>query len=305
MAAHRSAGFILIYILTRPLAHLPLGFHRACGRRLGRFMGKILRYRRDVVMTNLARSFPEKKYDELKDICNRSYEHLATIFCEAIWFGGCRNPERLQKAGIVEIIDPGKMNEYHDSGRSVCVMTTHIGNWELYGGYRYYTPGCELKYGENDICVVYKEPSSSAWAEFMAWNRLVPLDDPEGFEGMLESMKVMRYAVSHRNEPKIYHFNTDQYPYSPRGVIEDIEFMGQKSRAMSGAASLAHSFGMAVLYLNMRIDENGNYKWIYTPICSNAAEMSAEDIVREYYKLLEKDLREQPWNYLWTHKRWK
>lgn len=305
MAGLNNPGSILIYILTRPLAALPLGFHRACGRMLGKLMGSILRYRRDVVMTNLARSFPEKKYDELKDICNRFYVHLATIFCEAIWFGGCRNPERLRKAGVVRMSNPEILNRYHAEGRSICVMASHNGNWEFYGGYMNYSPDVELNFTEKDVCVVFREQSSGAWGEFMGENRKAPLNDRNGYEGMVESMKVMRFAVSHRNDAIVYNFITDQYPYSPRGVIEDLEFMGQKSRAMSGAAALAHSFGMPVLYLNMKMREDGGYEWIYTPICDNAADMSAEDITREYFKLLEQDLREQPWNYLWTHKRWK
>ncbi len=27
--------------------------------------------------------------------------------------------------------------------------------------------------------------------------------------------------------------------------------------------------------------------------------------MRRYYKLLEADIEAQPWNYLWTHNRWK
>jgi len=41
------------------------------------------------------------------------------------------------------------------------------------------------------------------------------------------------------------------------------------------------------------------------PIAENASESTVSDIMTQYYKLLEEDLREQPWNYLWTHKRWK
>ena len=31
--------------------------------------------------------------------------------------------------------------------------------------------------------------------------------------------------------------------------------------------------------------------------------MSVQDIKQQYYTLLEKDVREQPGNYLWTHQR--
>ena len=41
----------------------------------------------------------------------------------------------------------------------------------------------------------------------------------------------------------------------------------------------------------------------YTPICEDASKMSVQDIMQQYYKLLEQDIREQPGNYLWTHQR--
>ena len=299
-----TAGGRLIHILTRPLAALPLGFHRACGRAFGRFLGRTVRYRRDVVIANLSRSFPEKKYDELSSICDRFYEHLATVFCEAIWFGG-QSAEKLKASGIVRMTNPEVLNGYASEGRSVCVMAAHNGNWELYGGYLCYSPDIPLKLREKDVVVVFKKQTSGAWDSFMGWNRRAPLDDREHFEGMVETRSVMRHAVTHRHEFKIYNFITDQYPYSPRGIVEDVSFMHQTARAMTGAAAVAHAAGMAVLYLNMAVTDEGNYTMTYTEICPDASQEAPETIVRRFYALLEKDLEKQPFNYLWTHKRWK
>ena len=33
--------------------------------------------------------------------------------------------------------------------------------------------------------------------------------------------------------------------------------------------------------------------------------MTPEEITRRYYDLLEKDIKETPHNWLWSHKRWK
>ena len=49
---------------------------------------KLTRYRRDVVMTNLSRSFPEKKYKEISALADRFYSNLADILVEAVFF--CR-----------------------------------------------------------------------------------------------------------------------------------------------------------------------------------------------------------------------
>ena len=55
----------------------------------------------------------------------------------------------------------------------------------------------------------------------------------------------------------------------------------------------------------MKCREDGGYTVSFSLIAEDASAMTAREMLDEYYRLLEKDLREQPWNYLWTHKRWK
>ena len=64
----RSIGAVLVEALLGLFARLPLKFHLGFGRFLSWLMRDVIHYRRDVVMTNLSRSFPEMKYGELKDL---------------------------------------------------------------------------------------------------------------------------------------------------------------------------------------------------------------------------------------------
>ena len=305
MADSGKIGASIIRLLTRPLAALPLSFHRRAGRVLGRLAGGLLRYRRDVVITNLARSFPQMGYDELQQVCRSFYEHFGTVFCEALWFGGCRGPRRLRKAGIVRMENQHLLNEMTERGQSICVLASHNGNWALIGGYMSYSPDLELNFSEKEVCVIFRQLSSPAWNRFFSFNRTAALDDPDHYEGMLESFNVLRYALQHKDEPKIYNFITDQYPYTDRGNTEDISFLGQKTCSMNGGAALAHKLGMGVLYMNMAQTPEGNYTMPYTKICDDAREMDTDEKMRQYNLLHDADIRRQPANYLWTHKRWK
>ena len=38
---------------------------------------------------------------------------------------------------------------------------------------------------------------------------------------------------------------------------------------------------------------------------SRPGHMTAQDVMKTYYQLLQEDIEAVPWNYLWTHKRWK
>ena len=301
-----NIGFGLLVALTRPFAILPLGFHRAVGRFLGWLLRVVFRYRVDVVMINLSRAFPEKKYDELKQISRRFYRHMATLFCESFWFGGYgRNPKRLRKSGIVEITNPEFLNAYQDRGLCVYAMVSHMGNWELYGGMHDYAPEGELHMPENDLVVAYRRLSSPVWDKFMAWNRIAPCVDKKHFDGLVESFGIMKYAFVNRHTPKLYLFITDQYPYSDSSKVP-VKFFGIDTVSMDGAPALAGLFKRPVCYMSMMMDEQtGKYRITFKHVADNASEMKVEDILARYYALVEEDIKAQPWNYLWTHKRWK
>lgn len=295
----------LIHILTRPLAILPLKTLRALGRFMGWLAGDVLAYRRDVVITNLSRSFPEKQYHEISDVCRRFYRHFGKIFAEALWFGAHSSRKQLRRSHIVEMKNVGILNELYDKGKSVFVMASHNGNWELYGGFISYAYEEELKCPENDVCVIYKKMSSKSFEKFMTRNRIAPIIDKDNYDGMVETDLALRYCLKHRHDWKIYTFITDQYPYSDRSKVRIESFLNQPTYSMDGAPALAHKLGMAVVYLNMKEKEDGNYEMELKLISEDAGTRTVQDILDEYYRLLEKDIQDQPWNYLWTHKRWK
>lgn len=290
----------------RGLAALPLGFHYACSGFMAWLLGDVIRYRRDVVMTNLSRSFPGMKYKELKSVAKKFYAHLGEIFAEAIWFGGCRNPERLRKKELATVVNPEELYEAYRNRPSVMVMDSHAGNWELLGGFCVYDHAFEENrpYGVNDVVVVYKPLNNKTWDEIMRVNRCAPVlrDD---FKGCVSSGEVLRHALSRRDEKKVYVFPNDQYPYKMAKVKDPVRFMNQDTKAMEAGAALAHKMGMAVFYMNMRPVSKGHYEIRYTKICDDASMMAPHDINQEFYRLLERDLGETPWNYLWSHKRWK
>ena len=300
-----KTAYFLLSCLIRPLSLLPLSFHRRCGRAMGRFAYSVLRYRRDVVNINLARCFPERKYGEIRKQSRKFYEHFGKILGEAVWFGAGNRNGRIRKSHIVEISNPELVNELYDKGRSVIALAAHNGNWELIGGYPLYCYGEQLRFSVDQICVVYRKLSSPGWDLFMRRNRTAALDDPEHYEGMVESFNILRYALRHRDEKKLYNFITDQHPYSKSSCVDVDDFMGQPTKSMDGAVSLAHKLGMSVVYLGMKCREDGGYTMHFSLIAEDASTVTAREMLDSYYSLLEKDIREQPWNYLWTHKRWK
>lgn len=307
MMKNGKIGSAILFCVLRPLAALPLGFHRKMGTFVGWLAGSVFRYRRDVAIMNISRSFPDLKYWEISSICKKFYKHFGDLVGETVWFGGCTGPERLVKARIGEFVNPEVINRYKDAGSGVMIMFSHCGNWEILSGLLQTQVGKDIHYQPEDVCVAYRALSSKAWDRFLYNNRLAPLSrkDNTGSQ-LIESYDILRFALLHRDETKMYMFNTDQYPYTAASSVHlREEFLHQDTYAMSGCAPLAKKLGLPVVYLNMSLADDGHYMLKFTPICDNAAESTVDDILSEYYRLLEKDVQAQPWNYLWTHKRWK
>ena len=300
----RKLATFLVRCLLRLLGMLPLRVHYALGRFVSWLAGDVVRYRRDVVVHNLTKCFPEKSFRELEAIRKDFYRHFGELIAETVWFGGCRNAERLRRAHLVEVENPETAARLFEAAPSMVVMYSHCGNWELYGGIRSYDYGdTPLPFTEQNYCVVYREQSSRMWNEILRENRFAPLEDRKHFPGYIESRDIVRYAFSHRGEKKVYNLNTDQRPYHFAAASIELDFMGQRVQTMTAAAALARKFGMSVAYLSMRRESRGRYRMRYTPICEDASQMSVEAMMQRYYQLLEQDIREQPANYLWTHKR--
>ncbi len=301
MNVSRTISYIFISSLLRLFAVLPLGFHRAFARLFSFLASSVFRYRRDDVMMNLSRAFPEMGIHQLKETRKLFYRHIGNIITEAVWFGGCRNPRRLIRSGIVKMSNPEVIGQLYDKGRSVIVLASHNGNWELYGGYRSYG---EIGFPENNLSVVYRQQDSAVADRILFQNRQAPIVDKKHFDGLQESAQIMRYVYMHRLEQKLYLFINDQRPYFDSSANLEVEFLHRKVLTMTGAVALAKMFGFAVVYQNMDSDGQGHYTISFRTICEDASDADIREVIETYYRYLEADMRAKPWNYLWTHRRW-
>lgn len=303
-----NVGTSIMKGIMRALGALPLGFHYVCFGFFSWVLKDVLRYRRDVVMINLSRSFQDKKYKELSEISGRFYKHFGRLAAEAIWFGGCRNPERLKAKRLVEYSNLEVFERAYSESPGVAVLTSHFGNWELLGGcLNYdYRPDGKILEGlvPDDVIFVYKPLKSKMWDEIMGDNRCAPVKYLD-YKGYISTENILRHVLGNKDRKLVVNMLSDQCPY--RDSVSDItvDFLHQETRTMFGGASLARKFGWSVLYASLFPVGKGHYEWRFTQICPDASKLTVREIMDEYYNLLQKDIEAAPWCYLWTHKRWK
>ncbi|MDB5284399.1 MAG: lipid biosynthesis acyltransferase, partial [Bacteroidota bacterium] len=127
---------MLTYYLLVPFfyffAYLPTPVLYTLADVLAFTLRSVVGYRKEVVLSNLRKSFPEKSEEEIKSIAKRSYRHLADRVIENI---RCLVITRAEINERVTIKNPEMFDEVYKRNQSVIVMVGHIGSWE-FGGYK-------------------------------------------------------------------------------------------------------------------------------------------------------------------------
>lgn len=283
------------------MSRLPLSWLYGIGDAFAWIARRVLHYRERVIMTNLARSFPEKKYWDLDPIADAYYKHMGEIFAEAIWFGGS-DYKRVRKQKICTMTNAEVLYDAFNESPSVIVLNSHCGNWEILGGFCVYdyNDSQSAPYTEENLFSVYKKLTNEVMDEVFKRNRVNCVKD---HEVLLEASRFLRFALRNKDKKNIYVANSDQSPYVGRFFVG--EFLNQPTYAMTGAVGVAHKLNMSVVYMKMARKERGSYEISFVKLCDDASQYSPEDIVGKYYAELEKEIKETPHNWLWSHKRWK
>lgn len=247
----------------------------------------IIGYRKAVVFQNIARSFPEKRYGEIQAIVKKFYACFVSYFAEII--KSVSTPaEVLDRKIIFENL--GLIDEYINSGRDVIASLGHCGNWEMLNFMPYKI--------RHEIYAVYKPLRSGAMNRLM-----IKLRSRFGMK-LLADSAVMRHVLSKSSSPAVYLFLADQCPH-----IKDEKYrftlLNQETYFFSGMEKLARKGQTAVIYLHITQVSKGNYKIVCLPICSNAESTTDGDITKKYIDRLTENIMEEPYGWLWTHKRWK
>lgn len=276
-----------LFSLAILISYLPLKVLYLKSRFIAFILRDVLGYRKQVVIQNLSRSFPQLKYKEIQSITHQFYLHFSDVFIEVIKSISISKHE-LQKRFKVE--NPTLLDQYYDKGYTVIGLTGHVSNWEWLSIVpSLYTFPC---------FTLYKPLRNKIAEHLMTRIRM-------RFGMKLLSMGAApRYILSHKDQCSLYIFIGDQSPAKVDNA-EEFTFLNQTTTFFSGGVKLARATKAAVVYISIRQTKKGFYSVNYIPICSPNDNMSEKEMLSSYARLLELDIKTQPANWLWSHKRWK
>lgn len=278
--------YTIIYSFGYLLSLLPISVLYFIAGLMYYFNAMCVRYRYDVVVQNISRSFPDFKYEEIRNTTKQFYRAFFDNFAEQIKAISIPGSVLSRK---VEFVDFDKVVPYLNSGKNVFLYLGHCGNWEMLNVFPHAT-GMPL-------AAVYKPLSNKGF------DRLMHKIRSRFGVVMVEDKHVARRILSGR-KGEMYMFLADQCP----NVLNDnyrFEFLHQQSYFFPGVEKLSRLKDAPVFYIHVERKSRGKYIFTLVPVADNSKEISETEITAAYVNLLEKNIREFPSDWLWSHKRWK
>ena len=247
-------------------------------------------YRRDVVLTNLRKCFPEKSETELKTLSKKFYkDNLADIFVEGL--KGFTMSQKQFKSRY-RVVNPEILDEYYQKGQDVIALATHYGNWE----WGIQAVGSQIGH---QAAALYK-PLSNKYVERFTKN----LREKSGMK-LVSIYDTLAYFQSKKEKPVIYIMAADQFPGDQMAKALWIEFLGRETPCLHGPESYARYNNLPVVFFDVRRVKRGYYTLEIKKMIENPKETQPGDITKIYMNILEQVIQAKPQDWLWSHKRWK
>ncbi len=184
------------------------------------------------------------------------------------------------------------MNSFFEKDQSVIGVMGHLGNWE-WGAILHQV------YFDQLITGVYHPLSNKSFDAFMLKLR-------GRFGGNIVSMSASYkelLTLRQKNIPTTVGLIADQTP--PPESAYWVTFLNQDTPVFVGAEKLAKKFNYPVIYFSVKKIRRGYYQLNAVVITTNPKSLPDGEITRLHTKELEKNIQQQPFSWLWSHRRWK
>ena len=290
MKLSEKITYISLTILCGTLSLLPLRILYFFSDILTWFAHRVVKYRVKVVRDNLRSAFPEKEENELRDIEKKFYRFLGDYFVETVKLYSMS--ERFIRRHLtiegIELIDDAMKR-----GRNVTLYLGHYCNWEWVSSVPLYLHG----YGK--AAQIYHPLENKGSDKF--FQRLRTRFKAEN----ISMLDILPTLIKWKREgiPSVTGYIADQAP--GMNVHLFVDFLNHETNAYTGPERISRFLDAEVFFLHISRPKRGYYKARLIPITDKIKQMPVFEPSKEYFRLLEENIREAPQYWLWSHRRWK
>lgn len=283
----------LVYYLTYPLlfliSRLPFSVFYKFSDIVCYFVQHVFKYRKNVVRENLKRAFPEYDHKKFMNIENKFYRHLCDLFLEIIKSMGMTKEQMIKRFKVKNI---EVLTQFEKKNTSVFLMCGHYASWEWmmslgyhmkHKGYGIYKP-IRNQYFDNLIKKIRSRHNA-----FMISQRTA-------------AREIKRMEAN--NERGVFGFASDQSPRL-KHLTYWRSFLGTKVPVFTGAERLAKELNIPIVFAKINRVKRGYYEVEFRVLSETPHKISDYGITDLFTEWLEVQIKDDPSQYFWTHKRFK
>lgn len=277
---------ILYYCVVYPLSLLPLWILYGLSDLVFLLFMSILPYRKKVVQINIENSFPDLSPRDQAVLVRGFYRHFSDLLIESIKNLSISKEELLRR---MKVLNPEVLQELEKKGKSVLFVSGHFNNWEWF-----ITSQALLV--PFDSYGIGMPLSNGFWDKKLTERRQrfgLKVVNAKNYKEMFQQEKAVSVLVL-----------TDQAPADARKSYW-MEFLQQPTPILFGVEQMANEFDLSVVHFTMKKIKRGQYSVEFQVLTEDPKSLSYGVLTEKHVKLLEESIIDQPFNWLWSHKRWK
>lgn len=244
-------------------------------------------YRKKIVMKNLHIAFPEKTEKEKIAIAKQFYKNLIDTFLESIKMLSMSDKTFAKRAQM----DFREINELIAEGRNIQMHSGHQMNWE-YGHWAVATQinipwvGVYMKIANQAVDRLFRKLRTKGPTVLVGVHEFKTRGH-QVFSG--------QYALG---------LIADQNPNNPKRAYW-LNFFGKPVSFATGPDKGARKNNPAIIFVKFVKVKRGYYRFDVKVVAKEGAVFAEGEVTRLYRDFLEETIRQDPANYLWTHRRWR
>ncbi len=279
--------YYIVYPLLYLVSLLPLFILYGVSNFVAFLLHRVIKYRKDIILGNLQIAFPEKSAEERKKIAGKFYRYFTDTFIETLKMISISKKQLLRRnTGTFEILDA-----LIDKGYNINILGGHQFNWE-FGSLLY---SSRLKIPMVAIYIpISNKIFEKIFYDFRTRYGAVFISAADFKNKMFDVFK-SQYIMA---------LGADQNPGDPSSAYW-VNFFGRPTPFVTGPEKGAIKNNAAVVYVGFKKIKRGYYHFETVLLAEKGADTKPGELTCLYKDALENAIRQDPPNYLWSHRRFK
>lgn len=283
MSFKAQMTYLLLHIISKILNRVSNRSASGIGQRVGSLVYHYFPVRSEVAQKNLEKAFPQQSIEFYHHTLKQAYCHFGEIFIDALRLSTFNFDKRI----IVE--NREVLNAAFEERKGVILLSGHLGNWEI-------IPVWFAKNGFLSYPIARRQKNKGANKFFMELREKTgthPFYAGSQAQKMLHALK----------KGGILGLASDQ-DARRKGVF--VDFFGIPSSTPRGAAIFHLKTGAPMIMGLCLKDSEGKYHLKFTKVPTMPRKnTSVKTITQQFTSILEMEVRKNPEQYFWFHRRWK